>query len=145
MATGMAGGEDEKGQGMKRSIKVLAVAAAMTALSTGTALATSEPLSVFNGTAEGDYIKGTAKADTINGLGGDDALHGLGGDDTLWGDAGHDGLYGGPGSDTIYSAGDGRGDLVDCGSGYDSVVKGPDTNLDRFVNCEYFGSLPEPQ
>ena len=45
-------------------------------------------------------------------------------------------LYSGPGDDTIYSA----GDYVDCGSGVDTVKKGIDTNLDRFVGCEKFVS-----
>ena len=54
--------------------------------------------------------------------------------------AGEDALYAGPGNDTVYSVGDYEGDLVDCGSGIDTVKKGSDQNLDSFVNCERFVS-----
>ena len=140
---------------------VLAVAATMSILSAGTVLATSEPLQVFNGTAEGDSLRDMAKADLLKGLGGNDMLEGFGGDDTLYGGPGHDGLYGGPGdeevhggsgddrsderivqgdpgADTVYSVGDNAGDVVDCGLGTDTVKRGQDQNLDRFVNCEKF-------
>jgi Ca2+-binding RTX toxin-like protein len=60
------------------------------------------------------------------------------GADTLYGDAGEDALYGGPGNDTVHSVGDNAGDYVDCGSGTDTVKKGSDQNLDRFVDCERF-------
>ena len=60
------------------------------------------------------------------------------GADTLHGDAGEDALYGGPGNDTVFSVGDGEGDHVDCGSGTDTVKRGSDQNLDRFVDCERF-------
>jgi hypothetical protein len=36
----------------------------------------------------------------------------------------------------VISTGDGAGDYVDCGDGVDSVRKGADQGLDRFVNCE---------
>jgi hypothetical protein len=36
--------------------------------------------------------------------------------------------------------GDGEGDYVDCGAGTDTVKKGSDQNLDRFVGCERFVS-----
>jgi Ca2+-binding RTX toxin-like protein len=54
--------------------------------------------------------------------------------------AGEDALYGGPGNDTVYSVGDNAGDYVDCGTGTDTVKKGSDQNLDRFVDCERFTS-----
>ncbi len=41
-------------------------------------------------------------------------------------------------SGRMYSAGDNAGDYVGCGSGYDTVKKGADTSLDRFVGCERF-------
>ena len=50
------------------------------------------------------------------------------------GGRGADALYGGQGGDTIYSS----GDYVDCGTGVDTVRRGADTNLDRFVGCERF-------
>jgi Ca2+-binding RTX toxin-like protein len=65
-------------------------------------------------------------------------VHGGSGDDELFGDAGGDALYSGPGNDTIHSVGDFESDHVDCGSGIDAVFKGPDADLDRFVNCEKF-------
>ena len=67
-------------------------------------------------------------------------MQGGSGNDTLWGDSGADALYGGPQDDTIYSAGDHAGDYVDCGSGIDTVNRGADTNLYRFVGCERFVS-----
>jgi hypothetical protein len=36
--------------------------------------------------------------------------------------------------------GDNAGDYVDCGTGTDTVKKGSDQNLDRFVDCERFVS-----
>lgn len=43
---------------------------------------------------------------------------------------GNDYMYGGAGDDFINSVGD--------GDGYDTVKKGSDQNLDRFVGCEKF-------
>jgi Ca2+-binding RTX toxin-like protein len=54
--------------------------------------------------------------------------------------AGEDALYGSPGNDTVYSVGDNAGNYVDCGTGTDTVKKGSDQNLDRFVGCERFTS-----
>jgi Ca2+-binding RTX toxin-like protein len=57
-------------------------------------------------------LTGTAKTDTIRGEGGSDAL--------------------------IGKAGDGKQDIVDCGSGVDVVNESPTEQLDRFVGCERF-------
>jgi Ca2+-binding RTX toxin-like protein len=65
-------------------------------------------------------------------------VQGGSGNDTVWDDAGEDTIYGGPGADTIYSVGDDEGDVVDCGLGSDTVKKGSDQDLDRFINCEKF-------
>ena len=92
-----------------------------------------------------DALYGGPGEDLIYGGPGDDraeerAVHGGSGDDVLSGGAGGDALYGGPGNDRIFSVGDGAGDIVDCGSGTDTVKKGADLNLDRFVGCERFVS-----
>ena len=42
------------------------------------------------------------------------------------------------GDDTLYSVGGNGADLVDCGSGIDTVKKGVDSYLGRFVGCERF-------
>jgi hypothetical protein len=57
---------------------------------------------------------------------------------SVYGGSGVDNLYSGLGNDFIFSVGDGAGDYVDCGDGYDTVQKGSDQNLDRFVGCEKF-------
>jgi Ca2+-binding RTX toxin-like protein len=60
------------------------------------------------------------------------------GNDLLYGNAGEDALNAGPGNATIYSEGDGEGDVVDCGSGTDTVMKNGQEQLDRYVGCERF-------
>jgi Ca2+-binding RTX toxin-like protein len=99
-----------------------------------------------------DFLYGNRGHDGLYGGPGDDEIHGGTGDDRaeersvhggegadiLYGGAGGDALYAGPDDDTLHSVGDQDGDLVDCGSGTDSVQKGSDQNLDRFVNCERF-------
>jgi Ca2+-binding RTX toxin-like protein len=93
---------------------------------------------VIEGTAKADHLTGTNKADVINGLGGNDVIHALGGNDTvnggtgndtIFGGAGNDKLTGGPGKDKIYGGAgadtihvrDGARDVVDCGTGKDTV------------------------
>ncbi len=68
----------------------------------------------------------------------DRSVYGGGGSDHVYGGSGSDNLYSGPGNDFISSVGDGAGDYVDCGDGHDTVQKGSDQNLDRFVGCEEF-------
>lgn len=47
-------------------------------------------------------------------------------------------MYGGAGADYIGSEGDGRADIVDCGSGVDVVKESPTEQIDRYVGCESF-------
>src|SRR5215204_4254798 len=100
---------------MKRAILLLAATAVALGLASGMAL---EATIVGNPWSE--TLTGTAKGDNISGMGGGDALIGKGGNDFL------------------HSVGDNAGDLVDCGSGTDTVQTGSDQKLDRFVNCERF-------
>jgi hypothetical protein len=84
----------------------------------------------IKGTAKADKLTGTAGADTIHGNGGNDRISGGAGADKLYGDAGkdtinagagRDSVFGGTGNDTI-QARDGERDVIDCGSGRDTVV-----------------------
>lgn len=137
MATGVVGDQDRKGQGMRRTVKVMAVAAAMTALSAGTALATSDPF--VHGTNGPDTFSGTAQPDSFRGWDGSDRVFGRGGGDYLYGDSGRDVVAGGSGTDFLY--GGSGGDFIDgltrngdpaypeegkdtirCGAGEDTVV-----------------------
>ena len=63
---------------------------------------------------------------------GDDRLH----DRSVYG-GGSDRVYGGFGSDNLYSC-PGNDFISSVGDGHDTVQKGPDANLDRFVGCEKF-------
>ena len=101
MATGAAGGGDEKGHGMRRTMTVLAVAALMMALSAGVATA----LEKIGGPGD-DRLTGTNRADHLDGKGGDDSIAGLGGDDRmLVGGFGDDTVSGGAGEDVIVGFG----------------------------------------
>ena len=90
-----------------------------------------------------DGLYGGAGIDVIHGGMGDDRaeerkVFGGSGGDVIYGEGGKDALYGGPGDDLVISTGDDAGDFVDCGDGVDSVRKGSDQGLDRFVDCEKF-------
>jgi Ca2+-binding RTX toxin-like protein len=102
-------------------VRIVAAVTAMVVLSTGAAFAAT-----LGGTAAGD--------DRLK----DRSVYGGGGSDHVYGGSGSDNLYSGPGNDFISSADDGAADYVDCGDGHDTVKRGSDTNLDRFVGCEEF-------
>jgi Ca2+-binding RTX toxin-like protein len=70
--------------------------------------------------AGNDTVYGDLGNDWLYGGLGDDMLFGGAGNDSLSGGSGRDRLYGGPGSDRV-DARDGERDVVDCGSGIDSV------------------------
>ena len=101
-----------------------------------------------------DAVTGRARRDRIHGNGGADAILGGRGWDLIWGDSGDDVLDGGPGNDRIWAgwgadaveagsgndrvysdANDGVIDSIDCGPGYDVVVRGRGRG-DRLFNCE---------
>lgn len=65
-------------------------------------------------------ITGTDGADTLVGTPGNDEIRGWKGNDRIDGGPGEDSLYGGADDDHI-SANDGARDMLDCGSGNDSV------------------------
>jgi len=81
-----------------------------------------------------DYMYGGSGDNRLE----DRSVYGGAGSDHVYGGSGSDNLYSGPGNDFVSSVGDGDGDYVDCGDGYDTVKKGSDQNLDRFVGCEKF-------
>ena len=93
-----------------------------------------------------------SESDRIAGLAGNDDLYGLGGGDDIFGNRGDDDVYGGDGSDDISAGrgddfidvqGDGRVDLVDCGSGRDVVRANPEDDLS--ANCEVSKAVAEPK
>jgi hypothetical protein len=95
----------------------------------------------INGTAKADRLSGTTGADTIHGRGGNDRISGGAGADKLYGDggndtinagAGPDSVFGGSGNDTIQGR-DGERDVIDCGSGRDTVVA---DKTDTVKGCE---------
>lgn len=78
-------------------------------------------------------IDGTPQADNLRGSGLRDLIYGFAGDDTITGSGGDDALFGGPGNDFL-SARDRVRDVLDCGSGRDSVIA---DRIDRVApNCE---------
>jgi Ca2+-binding RTX toxin-like protein len=116
----------------------LMVTATNTAGSTQALSSISQPVAAtapaggkkINGTAKADRLTGTAGADTIHGGGGNDHIKGGAGADKLYGDAGNDTVNAGPGRDSVLGgsgkdtiqARDGERDVIDCGSGRDTVV-----------------------
>ena len=70
--------------------------------------------------------------DELEGGRGFDRLFGGPGDDTLNGGFGHDVIFGGPGNDDVRAVGGGA-DTIDCGPGYDTVVK---DRRDTVHGCE---------
>jgi hypothetical protein len=95
----------------------------------------------INGTAKADRLTGTAGADTIHGNGGNDRISAGAGADKVYGDTGNDTItpgsgrdsaYGGSGNDTI-QARDRARDVIDCGSGRDTVVA---DKTDSVRGCE---------
>lgn len=136
---------------MSRTIKIMAAAALMLALTAGVALAAN-----IGGTNYSETIYGTNAADTIDGRGGHDLLVGQGGPDRVLGGSGDDYLVaaygywqtapnppasrdfidGGAGHDVIDAADKaGAPDDVRCGTGVDDVYAGVEDKVSR--DCEY--------
>jgi Ca2+-binding RTX toxin-like protein len=74
------------------------------------------------GTTGDDVLDGTAAGETIEGLAGDDAIDGKGGDDRLFGGDGSDTIKGGTGDDFINPGDNSYWDIVDAGSGNDTIT-----------------------
>lgn len=109
-----------------RGVAISALAAAVTTVLVGSALAAS-----ITGTAGHDVLRGTAKADRLVGMGGNDRLQGLGGNDVLNGGPGNDTLVGGPGADKL-----------SCGAGRDTARGDA---LDKVAkDCEAVSGVPVP-
>ena len=148
--------------GPRRLISLAIVAGALVLLLAGTALAESircPGSGGCNGTAENDIMRGGPGNDKMVGGGGKDKMYGgagrdrvkgkraadliEGGDgnDIVKGESGRDFVRGGPGDDVVRGAshsrpGDGVRDVLDCGTGTDTVyfVRGEDS----VRNCEVF-------
>lgn len=89
------------------------------------------------GTDGPDYLTGGSGNDILCGYGGDDILEGGSGNDVLVGGEGDDALYGGSGNDTFYAS---ETDLVDVGSGRDTIV----TVVDTLSDCGLAQSYQYP-
>ena len=86
----------------------------------------------LSGNAGNDKVRGGTEDDRVFGREGDDGLSGNAGNDLLDGGPGTDRLFGREGNDRIVAS-DGTRDMVDCGSGRDTVVA---DEADRVRNCE---------
>lgn len=98
-----------------------------------------------------DAIRGDAGRDTIYGAAGEDQLDGGSGDDYLSGGDGADEIVAGPGADTVSGGrgaddirvADGDHDVVDCGSGRDTVYVEQDApTRDTLKSCETVIPVP---
>ena len=110
---------------MIRKIAVLlAVMGVVVVLFAGVAFAVTKV-----GDAGPNRLVGTAENDTLRGLGGADELIGKGDSDRL---------FGGSGNDLINARESGRAedDLVDCGTGRDTVLTDNTTEDTIKANCE---------
>ena len=86
----------------------------------------------IRGERGGDLIDGGSGDDTIDGGSGDDEMKGADGNDVLIGRRGLNRYNGGAGNDRIYAR-NGRSEIVECGSGRDTVKADSD---DRLRRCE---------
>lgn len=141
---------------MRKKVAVMAVAALLAlVLTAGTSMATSYasgsgPVTIngheyaetiygsdgpeaIRGLGGGDYLAGLGGSDSVSGNRGDDLVRGDAGNDTLRGGLGSDRIEGGTGDDRIYSYGDYEADVVDCGTGRDSVRADA---YDLLIGCE---------
>lgn len=86
----------------------------------------------LSGNGGDDLIRGGGGNDVIFGRDGDDRISGNSGDDTIQANGGRDRVFGREGNDVIRVR-DGVRDVVDCGSGQDTVAA---DRLDVLRNCE---------
>ena len=84
---------------MRKTVAIAGVAASLTIIFGGTALAETTM-----GTPGSDSIAGTGDADTIKAGPGDDLVNGFSGNDTIDGGPGRDSLRGGDGDDFVQGA-----------------------------------------
>jgi Ca2+-binding RTX toxin-like protein len=98
-----------------------------------------------------DAIRGDAGRDTLYGAAGNDQLDGGSGDDTLSGGDGADEIVAGPGADVVTGGrgpddirvADGDHDIVDCGTGHDTVYVEQDApTRDTLRSCETVIPVP---
>jgi Ca2+-binding RTX toxin-like protein len=86
----------------------------------------------LSGGAGADLIRGGGGGDRIFGRGGDDRISGNAGDDRIQANGGRDRVFGRQGDDRIRVR-DGVREVIDCGSGNDTVAA---DRLDVLRNCE---------
>lgn len=124
-----------KDEDMRRTAPLFMAVAAALMLASGIAYAKSiegdGKDNTLVGKSKNDTISGGGRNDTISGKGVQERLYGDSGSDTVSGVAGPDDVFGGKGADDLFgnggddymnSADNRRGDVVDCGSGFDSAV-----------------------
>jgi Ca2+-binding RTX toxin-like protein len=110
---------------MTRKLAILlAVMGLMVMAFAGVALAVAK-----TGDAGPNSLVGTAENDTLRGLGGADELIGRGDSDRLLGGSGRDLI-------NARERGEAEDDLVDCGSGRDTVLTDNTTEDTILANCE---------
>ncbi len=95
-------------------------------------LTMTPPGGVGLGEEGSDVISGSTGPDALTGGTGFDLIAASDGDDVLRGGAGVDGLNGGAGDDILEDA-DGRGEVLDCGAGTDTVIA---DRKDVLLGCE---------
>jgi Ca2+-binding RTX toxin-like protein len=103
---------------------VLAVIALMVMAFAGVALAVTK-----TGDAGPNRLVGTAENDALRGLGGADELIGRGDSDRLFGGSGRDLI-------NARERGEAEDDVVDCGTGRDTVLTDNTTEDTILANCE---------
>ncbi len=95
-------------------------------------LTLTPPGGVGLGEEGSDILTGDTGPDALTGGSGFDLIAAAGGNDVLRGGAGVDGLNAGPGDDLLEDA-DGRGEVLDCGQGTDTVIA---DRRDVLLGCE---------
>ena len=83
----------------------------------------------IDGTGGDDDLVGSRWNDIISAYTGADTLTGGAGDDSLGPDEGADTVRGGSGHDQVWAPADGVVDVVQCGTGTDTVTAGPEDSV----------------
>ena len=127
-------GKEERNEGMRRTILLVALVAGVLVLASGVALAAN-----FVGTNGPNTINGTQQADNIAGAANSDTLRGRGGNDRVFADSGTDEIFGGENADFLNAADGAGGDELNGGPGFDTCVR--DTG-DTVINCNSVTTVP---
>jgi hypothetical protein len=126
---------EERNEGMRRTILLVAVVAGVLVLASGVALAAN-----IVGNNAPNVLIGTQQADNIAGAARNDTIRGRGGDDRLFADSGNDELFGGDNADFLNAADGAGGDELNGGPGFDTCVRDPGDAV--FINCNSVTTVP---